>query len=383
MHLSQCMVKVYINLLVYLANAKKFWSENTAKRMAKALFDGIEAKHHTLQLAISKADEEAHQAASFVQYQKLIGESDATRKLLINLLKDIREPLLRTAQNISDIHDQLHQEKRREILHWLSTVPCGSHHQEARKKLLKGTGTWLLNHPTLVEWQSSSVSAFFWLHGIPGAGKSSLTSFLIQTLFEQHKVAATQPPPLAFFYCSSKGADAKRSSPEEVLLAILRQLTGRDSKLSLRGSVAEEFRRRKEEADEVGAKISRLDMDRIVTHILDITADNPAIIIVDALDEVDDAERGNLLDALEKLVHQSQNLTKIFVSSRNDEDIVDKLKDYSNVCIDECLNREDIENFVKYKIEQAIKTQKLLRGKVSSHLRDELVSTLTAKAQGM
>ena len=383
MHLSQCIVKVYTNLSVYLAKAKKFWSKNTVQRMTKALFEGMEAKHHKLQLDISKADEEVHRAASSVRYQKLIGESDETRKRLTNLFKDIREPLLRTAQKISDIHDQLNQEKRREILHWLSTVPCESHHQEARKKLLEGTGTWLLKHPALREWQSSSVSAFFWLHGIPGAGKSSLTSFLIQTFLEQHKAAATQPPLLAFFYSSSKGADAKRSSPEEILLSILRQLTGRDSKLSLRGSVVREFRRRKEEADEIGTKISRLDKDEIVAHILDITADNPVIIIIDALDEVDDVERGDLLDALEKLVRQSQNLTKIFVSSRNDEDIADRFKRCLNICINECLSHEDIKNFVKYKIEQAIKTQKLLRGKVSSHLRDEIVSTLTAKAQGM
>lgn len=221
--------------------------------MVKAVFADMEAKHHTLQLAVMKADEEAYRAASFFQHQNLMGDSDAMRKSLGVLLSEIREPLLRTAQNLSNIHDQLHQSNRREVLHWLSTVPCESHHQEARKKLLRGTGNWLLKHPKLLESQSSSDSAIFWLHGVPGAGKSSLTSFIVQTLLEQQKVVPAQPPPFAFFYCSRKAADPRRSRPEEILLALLRQLTGRDSKLSLRGTVAEEFSRRKEEADEVGA----------------------------------------------------------------------------------------------------------------------------------
>lgn len=55
-----------------------------------------------------------------------------------------------------------------------------------------------------------------------------------------------------------------------------------------------------------------------MTHILDITADNPVIMVIDAFDEVDDAVRSQLLDALEEIVLESQNLVKIFVSRRND-----------------------------------------------------------------
>lgn len=44
-------------------------------------------------------------------------------------------------------------------------------------------------------------------------------------------------------------------------------------------------------------------------------------IIIDALDESNPAERGQLLDLLEEFMNSSENLIKIFISSRDDADI--------------------------------------------------------------
>lgn len=376
-------IKVYTIILQYLAKARKFWLEHTSKRMAKALFTNMEAEHNALQSAIRKADDETNRIATLLQNQQSTGDSKAIRETLDRLREETMMPMVRMAQNISDINDRLDRNQRKEVLHWLSTVPCESQYQEAARKIVKGTGRWLLDRPELLDWQMSSTSAIFWLHGIPGAGKSKLTTIFIESLLEQHRKASTPPPPLAYFYCSRRGADTRSRSSLEILCALLRQLTGRDTQLPLRGTVALEFQRRKELYGGTGAQISRLNTEDVVTHILAIAADDPIIIVVDALDEADEAERGDLFRSLEKILQESQNVVKIFVSSRNDGDIVDALEHYSNINIEEGMNGEDIRKFAEYKVQEAIETKRLLRGRVSLGLRKEITETLLKGAQGM
>lgn len=381
--LNENVIKVYTIILHYLAKARKFWLEHTAKRMAKALFTNMEAEHNALQSAIRKADDETNRIATLLQNQQSADDSKAIRETLDRLREETMVPMVRMAQNISDINDRLDRSQRKEVLHWLSTVPCELQHQEAARKIVKGTGRWLLDRPELLDWQMSSTSAIFWLHGIPGAGKSKLTTIFIESLLEQHRKASTPPPPLAYFYCSRRGADTRSRSSLEILSALLRQLTGRDTQLPLRGTVALEFQRRKELYGGTGAQISRLNTEDVVTHILAIAADDPIIIVVDALDEADEAERGDLFRSLEKILQESQNVVKIFVSSRNDGDIVDALEHYSNTNIEEGMNGEDIRKFAEYKVQEAIESKRLLRGRVSLSLRKEITETLLKGAQGM
>lgn len=382
-HLSGCVLKVYTIILRYLAKARKFWSENTAKRMAKALLNNMEAEHRSLQSAITTSDDETYRTITLLGNQQSIDVSNAVQKALLSLQEETTMPLIRIAQNIADMNDKLDSNQRREVLHWLSTVPCESQHREAARKIVPGTGQWLLNYAELLEWQRSSSSAIFWLHGIPGAGKSKLTSIVIESLTEQHKNLSTQPPPLAYFYCSRKGADPRSKDPSEILSALLRQLTGQDTQASLRGSVAPEYQRRKEHSDETGAQISRLDMEEVVTQILNITAVDPVILVIDALDEVDENGRGDLFRSLERVVQESENVVKIFVSSRDDGDIVDSFEQHANISMDEGMNGEDIKSFVEFKVQEVIEKRRLLRGRVSSSLKSEFIETLTRRAQGM
>ena len=68
-------------------------------------------------------------------------------------------------------------------------------------------------------------------------------------------------------------------------------------------------------------------------------------IVIDALDECDKTSRADLLQALERIVHYSSNLVKVFMSSRNDQDIVRHLEHYPNIEITASKNQADIVNF--------------------------------------
>ncbi len=81
--------------------------------------------------------------------------------------------------------------------------------------------------------------------------------------------------------------------------------------------------------------------------------------------------------------HGWLNLIKVFVSSRDDIDIVLRLKHSPNVFIQASDNKEDIENFVHAEVEHSINNHKLLRGQVPSQLKIQIISALIEGAQGM
>ena len=382
LYLGGCIIKVYTAVLKYLAAAKKYWSHNTASRIARSLVRDMETERQTLQSAVSTADEEAFKTANLFQMRELFDISEATKEALTTVVDELRGPLVRIAQDISQLHDQLQQQERLEVFRWLSTVPCEAHHKQSCKKILDGTGRWLLESPTFLEWQKSSASALLWLNGTPGSGKSKLSSIVIQNLLEKQTLTQSQKAPLAYFYCSQKSTDPRTADSREILCALLRQLSSRDSGIPLRGTVGDDFRQRKETADNNGAQIAPLDIEEIVEHILAITKEDSATIIVDALDEVDE-ERSDLFDALERIVQASDNVVKVFVSSRRDGDIVERFDQCAQVRTGDHMSKHDMERFILHKVTEAITTRKILRGKVSPSLRDDIIKTLTERADGM
>jgi hypothetical protein len=53
----------------------------------------------------------------------------------------------------------------------MSEVEYNSHHDNLSENLLPNSGQWLLTNPEFIQWEQSSVSSIFWLHGI---GKEDL-----------------------------------------------------------------------------------------------------------------------------------------------------------------------------------------------------------------
>lgn len=106
-------------------------------------------------------------------------------------------------------------------------------------------------------------------------------------------------------------------------------------------------------------------------------------IILDALDECDPKRLPDMLKALQDILQRSSGLVKIFVSSRDDQDIVWRLKDYPNLEIDARKYHDDIVNFVQSEIELRIRDKDLLKGSITAALKAKIIDGLIRKAQGM
>lgn len=74
---------------------------------------------------------------------------------------------------------------------------------------------------------------------------------------------------------------------------------------------------------------------------------------------------------------------KVFVSSREDEDIARLLKSRPQIGVGAKDNKDDIERFIKTEIRRRINDGELLAGEVSEELEKYIVDTLIARADGM
>jgi hypothetical protein len=114
-----------------------------------------------------------------------------------------------------------------------------------------------------------------------------------------------------------------------------------------------------------------------------INAYRRTAIIIDALDEADPKKRRKSLDTLKAIMETSSSLVKIFVSSRDDGDIVRTLKGVPNLFIEAKDNSQDIEWFVQREITQCIMEGRLLEGVVSDETKIQVMSCLVDKVNGM
>lgn len=106
-------------------------------------------------------------------------------------------------------------------------------------------------------------------------------------------------------------------------------------------------------------------------------------IVVDALDECDPNKRRKFLDSLQTIITSSSGIVKIFVSSRDDHDIVRRLDGLPNHWIEAKDNQDDIEQFVGSEITRCIDSGDLLNGAVDNRLKGRIIESLTNGSQGM
>lgn len=295
-------------------------------------------------------------------------------------LKELDEPIKRMCSSIVDIQDRLKEEERLQIFDWLSSIEYNNHHRTKAKGLMSESGKWLLKKSEFQHWMSSSTSSVLWLHGIPGSGKSMLVAHVIEYI-KTRNAREMSPAPLAYFYCSRNATEPERADPTELLRCILEQLSCSDQDLPIRLPVVEAYQLRRKEAR--GRMPGKLDLEDTVKLLLDLLETNPAVIVIDALDECDPARRQELLNALQTIIKESNNVVKIFISSRDDHDLVNRLSRSPNLYIDSSQNTEDITKFVTSRVRDAIRKEKILCGRVPSKLRDEIISALIGKAKGM
>lgn len=386
--LENALVQLYSTILMYLSNAKHFFDENTAKRIIRSAFvteDEMSRLAKKMDLEESIVDRCAatlnteNQASINDSLEALSISQDENYAKLKVLLQSIDEPVHRMSSRLNEIEDNLDKSKRNEILRWLSAQPHQEHHEQIRKKALAGTGRWLVEDSTYAEWHKGSTSSLLWLHGKVGAGKSTLVSIVVEDAMSRSRAGRCPPP--VFFYCSRDAAEPQRSDAAAILSSIVRQLSCAEPGLPLLPPVVETYEKKGQGFNSRGLQID--DSCEIIKKLIEYYP--MTTILIDALDECNAEEREKLLDAVEGLLKDSSlGLLKVFLSSRDDQDIACTLRDYPNVDLVASRNSADIEAFVREETNRLVKKQRLLRNSnAKTTLAALIIDEVSSGADGM
>ncbi|KAH7311602.1 ankyrin repeat-containing domain protein [Stachybotrys elegans] len=380
--LEAALTRMYASILVFLAEAIKYFDTSSFVRVVKNTFKTLDNR---------PAQDIIQQESELL---KIAGLSDMER------LHYLEDHTSRIIEQTSRILKEVDDAKYLKMLGWLSQSPFTRHHEAVSETRMPGSGSWLLHHPEYKSWQNSSASSIMLLHGIPGSGKSKICSAVVDDYLTQslnNPLAA----PLAYFYCAKCEYEPDRTQPDNIVRSILRQLTFTNSpRPKVRDIIASEFERRVAQAKVDGIDLRKLPIDSCVNFILELTVTDPVIIVVDALDEISEYHRPSLIHALEQIVVKSSSVVKVFLTSRNDSQIFSLLHKeigiVSNFATQQAKNCYiksieispagtllDMKNYVDLVLSQAVRDRRLLRRDPSSELAELLKERLVSGAGEM
>jgi len=261
------------------------------------------------------------------------------------------------------------EEKLGQIRSWLSAPDPAMNYLKAHKQRQAGTGLWLLQNENFREWKENAASRL-WLYGIPGCGKTILSSTVVEHL--QHHCGDDKRKVTVYFYFDFN--DAQKQSPELMLRSLLRQLLQRS--VTILEGVDGLFSSCKSGTEQPS-------LPALLTVIPEVMRRfSHVYIVLDALDE--SAKRAELLDILETVARWPLDISHLLMTSRKERDIEMKLETFmvedNMISLQRDVVDEDISRFVQQKLRD---DKRLAKWNKNAEVRQEIEKALMRGAQGM
>ncbi|CAG1994213.1 unnamed protein product [Fusarium graminearum] len=370
--LSNAMARLYAKLFSFLAYCIRLLDRNSAVRMLKTFCNPTEvaAKLKEIGNLETQVTTEANVCQGTIAesaFQNMDENSRDTRQKLRDMSSSFDGQM-------EQLWKHLNEDERCKILQWVSDIPYESDHYIARKGRVEGTGEWLMGHEVYQTWQRPDTSNLMWLNGIPGAGKTKLSSRVVDDLLARLPKEAEENTGFAYFYCDRNRPD--HSEPVAIMRSIIRQLCAPRDNRSIESCVEHQYLRRKVK----GFSSDRLVAEECKQLLMQLVAGYKSVyIVVDGLDECDRGTRHMLMDLLDEFIIKFQRTVKVYIASRTDQDLRKRYNDGTHLEVTANDNQADIEKFVLSKMDQS----EFCRTKLSRKLRDKILSTFQEKSQGM
>ena len=200
------------------------------------------------------------------------------------------------------------------ILGWSAPFDYAAQQHDFISRRQAGTGQWLLDSTEFKRWLETDNQTLF-CPGIPGAGKTIITSIVVDKLTTQ--ICADPKIGIAYIYCNYRRQDEQKI--DDLLASLLKQLVERLP--SLPDTVKYFYNR-------CLPKRSRLFLDEVSRALQAVTTlYSRVFIIVDALDECQTSDncRSKFLSNIFDL--QAQTRANLFVTSRFIPEITEKFNE--------------------------------------------------------
>jgi hypothetical protein len=277
----------------------------------------------------------------------------------------------RLQKEIRELSDQsrIQKETLNKICRWLSAPDPSTNYNKAQKQRQPATGLWLLESESFKRWKTNSAS-WLWLYGIPGCGKTILSSTILQELLK-HCQGNPSAVTLYFYFDFN---DAQKQDPELMLRTLITQLprpsTNGFEHLSALFSSCGEGQRQP----------LLLELMTVIEHM--IQDFSQVYIVLDALDEC--TQRSELMNVLEIMASWKLQNSHVLMTSRRERDITSSLDRYidakDTVCLQSDVVDNDIQQYVRHRLSD---DKSLAKWEKDAAIRQEIETVIMKGACGM
>ncbi|ELR10083.1 hypothetical protein GMDG_04483 [Pseudogymnoascus destructans 20631-21] len=256
-----------------------------------------------------------------------------------------------------------------EIRRWLSPPDPSINYRKAIKLRQSDTGLWLLESEVYSKWKRNA-SSFVWLYGIPGCGKTILTSTVTEDIF---LYCANDPGKVvAYFYFDF--TDANKQKTELMVRSLISQLSEQCIKMPLALEALYS-------SSDKGNRQPSLDaLMNVLQHMLQEFPQS--YLILDALDEC--ANRAELARILEQMAEWQLEDMRVLVTSRKERDIESSLKDIINrdciIYLEPQVVDKDIQTYICQRLSD---DKELIKWQKDAEIRREIETTLMEGSRGI
>jgi Cdc6-like AAA superfamily ATPase len=271
--------------------------------------------------------------------------------------------LFATKDGVDRLNKCQGDQERRTIIEWLTTIDYATQQSDFTARRQEGTGQWLLNSNEFQGWLNQTSRTLF-CPGIPGAGKTMITSIVVDHLCIKFRNDTTVA--IAYLYCNFQRQQEQK--PTDLLASILKQLIQRQP--SVPEKVMSLYKHHYDER-------TRPSFDEISKVLHSIVYNySKTFIIIDALDEcqVSDGGRRMLLSEIFNL--QAKTGASFFATSRFIPEIAKEFE--GNISLEIRASDDDVQRYLDAKMSQ-------LRPFASrnSTLQEEIKSEIVKAVDGM
>ncbi|KAJ4134005.1 hypothetical protein NW765_008033 [Fusarium oxysporum] len=283
---------------------------------------------------------------------------------------DIHQMATESSRDIKSLSSSVHDDA---ISRWLNPADPSVDHNKAREACHSGTGQWLLNNPRYLNWKFQT-SSFLWLNGNSGRGKTILSSTVIEDI-RNSPLPQLRNCAIMYFYITF--TDSQKQSLQAIIRSLISQL----------------YRSRPESRHPItslhskcGGGSSQATVEQLKFTFREmLSVGGEAFIVIDALDEYQNrsTQRDELLTWIKSFRNEPVN-THLLVTSRPEHDIKTSIETWADSDSIISLKTDNVgRDISEYICDVVTKSTSFRRWHGQTSTQDDIVNTLTAKADGV
>ncbi|KAF4976357.1 hypothetical protein FZEAL_6955 [Fusarium zealandicum] len=210
-HMQSLLVMIYQDILTFHAKALRYFRQQVWKQLFKANWKGFSSEIVLIKENLRRHKQLIEGRASLIEFEQM---------------KNCRAE---AEAHFREMKETETRRRRSSVFQWLSTPNVEAVHERHvnARSLDPQSCRWILADSIFQQWFDPLYCSnpLLWINGKPGAGKSVLTSMVIEEAKQIDSVS------VAFFYCSY--VDPERNQFMPLARAILSQLLSQDDSLLL------------------------------------------------------------------------------------------------------------------------------------------------------